>query len=152
ILQDIATSIVSRISVGYRVQEWKTSKDAQGQRVKTATRWQPAEISLTALAADPNARTRSRSMPEVTISDQIRAAAGLLGITGNLVDQLATRDGVTIEAARSELLAHLRETQPHIDGRASVERDEHEKLISRCANALAHHINPSIALRQESRP
>jgi hypothetical protein len=47
IVRDVADGIISRVSVGYSVQAWQTSKDAAGNRTKTATRWSPAEISFT---------------------------------------------------------------------------------------------------------
>ncbi len=119
VLADVASGIISRASVGYKVQSWSTTKDAQGNRVKTATRWQPLELSFTALAADPGAGTRSQqTMEPLTVPDQIRNAATLLGVTGEFVDQLCARADVTIEAARGELLRHLREQQPRIDGRS----------------------------------
>jgi hypothetical protein len=60
IVRDVADGILSRVSVGYSVQEWQTAKDAKGNRTKTATRWTPAEISFTAIGADP-ARARGPS-------------------------------------------------------------------------------------------
>jgi hypothetical protein len=157
VLADIASGVISRASVGYKVQSWSTSKDAQGNRVKTATRWQPLEISFTALAADPGAGTRSQQtmeQPLITIPDQIRNAAQLLGVTGEFVDQLSARADVTIEAARTELLAHLRAQQPRIDGRspAMITRDEHDSFLERAANAVAHRVRPSIKLRDDARP
>jgi phage head maturation protease len=173
IVRDVADGIISRVSVGYAVSRWATSKDSSGNRVKTATRWKPAEISLTAIGADPGARTRTADGQECDCEDpencecddnesedtmsasvphQIRSAATLLGITGDFVETLATREGVTLEAARSELLAHLGYATPHIDGRATVVRDENDGLMDRMANAVAHRVNPRIQLRDDARP
>jgi hypothetical protein len=184
IVRDVADGIISRVSVGYSVQEWQTSKDAKGNRTKTATRWTPAEISFTAIGADPGARTRAVSieiedsaetedecdcdpddpechcddeseddtMTKAAIPDQIRSAAHLLGISGDFVDRLATRSGVTVQSARSELLAHLGRSAPRIDGRASVLRDERDTFMDRMINAVAHRSNPSIPLREDARP
>jgi hypothetical protein len=184
VVRDVADGIVSRVSVGYSVQRWQTSKDANGARTKTATRWTPAEISFTAIGADPGARTRAvtievedsaeaedecdcppgtpedecqceKNESEGTMSaipDQIRSAARVLGIRGHFVEELATREGVTIESARSELLAHLSHSSPRIDGRASITRDERDTFLERMLNVVAHRVTPSIALREDARP
>ena len=182
IMRDVADGIISRVSVGYSVQRWDVAKDANGMRTKTAVRWTPAEISFTAIPADPHARTRALDEEEecdcppgtdpadceceenesedttmtksATVPDQIRSAATLLGITGEFVDGLATRADVTVEAARAELLTHLRTQQPRIDGRspAIVTRDEHDGFLERAANAIAHRVRPSIKLRDDARP
>ncbi len=177
IVRDVADGIISRVSVGYTVSQWSTSKDATGKRVKTATRWRPAEISLTAIGADPGARTRQAgdeeecNCPEGTdpedcdceeneegtmsaLPDQIRSAATMLGITGDFVETLATREGLTIEAARSELLTHLQQSQPRIDGRspAVITRDEHDGFLDRALNAVAHRVDGRVKLRDDARP
>jgi hypothetical protein len=161
IARDVADCIISRVSVGYSVQQWATSKDAAGKRTKTATRWTPAESSFTAIGADPGARNRSddredseecdcpegedcqceENESEGTMSaipDQIRSAAALLGIRGDFVESLAMRDGVTIETARSELLTHLQGSSPRIDGRASIVRDERVTFMERMLNVEGH--------------
>ena len=175
IARDVEAGIISRLSAGYKVSQWAVSKDSAGNRTKTATRWTPVELSFTAVAADPGARTRQAddeeecdcppgtppeechcdeeddtTMTKAAIPDQIRSAATLLGITGDFVETLATRDGVTIEAARSELLAHLGQSGPRIDGRATVQRDEHDDFTNRALNALAHRIDHRIELRADA--
>jgi hypothetical protein len=172
IARDVADGIVSRVSVGYSVQQWSVSKDGNGNRTKTATRWRPAEISLTAIGADPGARTRAADGEEecdcedpenctcdesedtmsASIPQQIRAAATLLGVTGDFIEQLATREGVTLETARSELLGHLQQQTPRVDGRAVIVRDEHDGFMDRALNAVAHRVLARIALREDARP
>jgi hypothetical protein len=176
IVRDVADGIISRVSVGYSVQQWLTSKDTNGNRTKTATRWTPAEISFTAIGADPGARTRAMedddecdcdpddpecdchdeeddmTMTKAAIPDQIRNAASVLGIRGDFVESLATRENVSIETARSELLTHLMQTSPRIDGRASILRDERDTFMERMLNVVGHRVNPSIALREDARP
>jgi hypothetical protein len=179
IVRDVADGVISRVSVGYSVQQWQTAKDSNGNRTKTATRWTPAEISFTAIGADPGARTRSDGgedseecdcppgTPEdecqcddeseegtmsASIPTQIRSAAALLGIRGDFVDQLANREGVTIESARGELLAHLQQSSPRIDGRASITRDERDTFMERMLNVVAHRVSPRIPLREDARP
>jgi hypothetical protein len=169
-----ADGILSRVSVGYSVQQWQASKDTK----KTATRWTPEKISFTAIGADPGARTRAEDAADPdecdcppgtpedecqceenesegtmsAIPDQIRSAAALLGIRGDFVDQLANREGVTIEAARSELLTHLQSISPRIDGRASIIRDERDTFMERMLNVVGHRCTPTIALPEDARP
>ncbi|HEY7334334.1 MAG TPA: prohead protease/major capsid protein fusion protein [Bryobacteraceae bacterium] len=175
IVKDIGDGIISRVSVGYSVQRWDVAKDASGNRTKTAARWTPAEVSLTAIPADPGARTRSAAndgeeddLPDeedddddeeddmktksATVPDQIRSAATLLGLTGDFVEGLATREGVTIENARAELLAQLQRQTPRIDARTSVTiaRDEHEGFLARALNAVAHRVAPGKVKLEES--
>jgi len=82
LVNDIKNGIVNRVSVGYSVQKWDTSKDAAGNRVRTARKWRPAEISLVGVGADRNARTRSSEviMEQQTLETQIRASGTLLGV------------------------------------------------------------------------
>jgi hypothetical protein len=178
IVRDVADGIISRVSVGYSVSQWTTSKDAAGNRVKRATRWKPAELSFTCIGADRGAHTRqaddsddcdcppgtdpedcecegeeeSEDTMSASIPMQIRSAATLLGITGDFVERLAAREGVTIEAARAELLGHLQQQQPRIDGRAVITRDEHDGFMDRALNAVAHRVNPRIQVRDDARP
>jgi hypothetical protein len=92
-------------------------------------------------------------MTKAAIPDQIRGAAALLGIRGHFVEELATREGVTIESARGELLSHLGNSTPRINGRASVLRDERDTFMERMANAVAHRCHPGgIQLREDARP
>jgi phage major head subunit gpT-like protein len=69
IWQDVRAGIIRNVSVGYTVQEWQVSIDpATGARTKTAIRWQPFEISLVPVPADPGATVRAK---EVTMPEQI---------------------------------------------------------------------------------
>ena len=56
--QDVADGIIRSVSAGYKVSEWKVTKEANG-RVKTAVRWAPIELSFVCIGADPGAKTRS---------------------------------------------------------------------------------------------
>ena len=151
---DVASGILRSVSVGYRVQEYKTEKASDGSRVKTAVRWSPVELSLVSLPADKGAKIRSGGNMEETLESQIRATGGLLGITGNFIDGLIARDGMTLENARGELLKHVREAAPRIDSRTTIEvtRDETDGFIERAANAIAHRVCPAIKLRDDARP
>jgi hypothetical protein len=69
IWQDVRAGIIRGVSVGYLVLDQKVSIDpATGVRTKTAIRWQPFEISLVPIPADPGATVRAK---EVTMPEQI---------------------------------------------------------------------------------
>lgn len=81
IVNDVRSGVINRISVGYSVSKWDTSRAADGKRTKTARSWRPAEISLVATGADRGARTRSsEEIMEQTLETQIRASGTLLGV------------------------------------------------------------------------
>jgi HK97 family phage prohead protease len=61
IVDDIKAGHIRGVSVGYRVMEWKDSTEG-GKRVRTATKWSPAELSIVAVGADPGATIRSKQM------------------------------------------------------------------------------------------
>lgn len=62
---DIRSGLVSSLSVGYVIQKHQRSGDTL-----TATRWQPHEVSLVAVPADPRAGTyRSKTMHEQDEND-----------------------------------------------------------------------------------
>jgi hypothetical protein len=155
LVQDVAAGIVSRVSVGYKVSSWRTDKDGAGHRTKTAVRWTPVEISFTALGADAGARVRSKKpMTQATTDqrEQIRNAARLFGIERPFVDQLLTRDGITIETARTEMLQHLQANAPRVDNRVTITRDEHDGFLERAANAVGHRVDSRVKLRDDARP
>ena len=67
ILRDIAAGVLRQISVGYTVLEWQLThaEDGQSPDTYTAIRWQPYEISIVTIAADPSVGI-GRSRPEPT--------------------------------------------------------------------------------------
>ena len=54
IAADIEAGVLRNISVGYVVSEWRET-DEKGVKRRTATRWQPMEISFVPIPADPGA-------------------------------------------------------------------------------------------------
>lgn len=67
VVQRIADGTVTGVSIGYRVAGWTEKQTSQG-RVKTPTRWQITEVTLTSNPADPSARIRQKGndMPDTT--------------------------------------------------------------------------------------
>lgn len=59
IVRDVQDGILRAVSVGYQVNEWKETRDADGTLVRTAQRWTPFEISLVPIPADASAQVRA---------------------------------------------------------------------------------------------
>ena len=67
IIQDILDGHLRGVSVGYVIHDWKETTEA-GQRVKTATRWSPVELSIVPIPADRQATIRGETMTAPTVS------------------------------------------------------------------------------------
>ncbi|MER8581733.1 Mu-like prophage major head subunit gpT family protein [Mesorhizobium sp. M1423] len=83
----VRDGMLSRVSVGYTIEEQKESKGSDGTSVLTATRWMPAEVSLVGVPADHNAKIRgipkmakaarrAAAVPPEDIEDDIDDDAG----------------------------------------------------------------------------
>lgn len=59
IATDLAAGTSPNVSVGYRVHAFVEGRDSQGRRTITVTDWEPFEISLVAIPADPNTHIRN---------------------------------------------------------------------------------------------
>lgn len=55
IWRDVRAGIIRHVSVGYSVDRWQETRDAEGNRVRTAVRWQPRELSFVPVPADAGA-------------------------------------------------------------------------------------------------
>lgn len=64
ILEDIAAGIIRNVSIGYTPLDGREGTGADGERVRTVTRWSLVEVSLVPVGADPAAKIRSgNNMP-----------------------------------------------------------------------------------------
>jgi hypothetical protein len=77
---DLAAGTAPAVSVGYRVYASAESRDQDGNLIITRTDWEPFEMSLVAIPADPNAHVRnmkgSTTMPNQNTSNQNANQAG----------------------------------------------------------------------------
>ena len=110
LVEDIGSGIVSSVSVGYEVGEWRDG-EANGQRTRTAVRWRPREVSFVPVPADPAARTRSRTPPpsserRADINRQIRSLAQRAGVASTVIDDLIDREA-SLDEARNALFDNL---------------------------------------------
>ncbi len=154
VVKDVQSGVIRRVSAGYTVEKWETSKRPDGTRVKTAVRWTPKEISFTALGADPAARTRSREINMTEeLQTQIRGIAVAVGVQSAFADDLIRRDMPLVEA-RAAMIAEAARSIPAIDGRAPavVTRDAGDGLIERMADALYFRVNPGHKPAADARP
>lgn len=106
VVQDVRDGILRSLSVGYAVDEWKSGKDASGQRTKTAVRWSVREASFVAVPADPTARTRATCSDEQVDTRAIRELGRRAGASVERIDTLIEL-GATIAQARDAFLNDL---------------------------------------------
>ncbi|MFQ3623608.1 MAG: prohead protease/major capsid protein fusion protein [Acetobacteraceae bacterium] len=66
IVADVRAGVLRYVSVGYRVTAWREGKDSSGRRTMTAAKWQPVELSLVPVPADPGALIRGAIVETVT--------------------------------------------------------------------------------------
>lgn len=60
VFQDVKDGVVRNVSVGYRVHKFEEQTATANQpTIRTATDWEPYELSLVPMGADPGARVRS---------------------------------------------------------------------------------------------
>ncbi len=123
IWQDVTAGILRHISVGYSVEEWADSTE-DGNRVRTATRWTPHEISLVPSPADPGATVRmeDNNMEHQTIAPEDTPAQTTITNDNAGTDNIQTRATINTEIRSIANVAGL--DQSFVDG-----------LIDRQANA-----------------
>ncbi len=69
---DLAGGVIRNVSVGYSVHASEETTSADGNAVITRTDWEPAELSLVSIPADPQAHIRSmkgKNMDKTAIND-----------------------------------------------------------------------------------
>jgi hypothetical protein len=113
IWQDVAAGILRSVSVGYSVDRWAESTNAAGERVRTAIRWTPREISFVPLPADAGATVRGENMPESITAPQHQPAREPAPATE---PTQATRNAPADPAPRHQ-------PAPATEGRAEINRE-----------------------------
>lgn len=172
----IEDGILRDLSIGYRVNKWRESKDATGTRIRTAIDFEIAEVSLVAMPADSGAQIRSDSMKtkkkvteevlednlEDTIEDApykvkvrsdiralVRAAKLPVEFADTLIDMEASVDEAK-DAVAERLQRRSRLTGLHIQ-QTAPSGDDPSVIMTRAADALASRVM-GIPPKDEAKP
>lgn len=175
--RDVETGVIRGVSIGYAVSAWREGRAADGTRTRTATRWQPREISFVPVPADAGACVRSESeltteaaaapaeqaqndqaaLNRAEVNRQIRELAGLARVEQGVTDGLIDR-GATVEQARAELFDALVQRSAggqqirHHRVEMGASGDDPAVRVERMAEALHCRINPAQRPSEQARP
>lgn len=158
IFNDVKAGVLRNISVGYLVHRWDVEAATKEKpERKTAVDWEPYEISLVAIPADPTAQTRSmpgqeQNMTQVQQNEQVLAERQRVA----LIDQLCSMhgidsgrrgawiaDGADVEDVKAAILAIRarvqQDTMIHVGGHggeSSMLRDASDALVRRAGERV----------------
>lgn len=159
LLQDIQDGMSLPISVGYRItQEESTEAEIGGVPTVRALKWQPIEISVVPVPADPGAKTRSEENPMPTENNEqrqaptniirertrifdIRHAGRLAGLEDTVIDAAIER-GDTVEAFRNAVFDTLVQRQsenstfPHVETPLTASGSRYDAQVNARQEAL----------------
>ena len=81
VVQDIREGIITKLSIGYRVNKFEEQKERfEDLPVLRATDWEPMELSFVAIPADDGAQARSEPTNELTECELITTEGGAMGL------------------------------------------------------------------------
>lgn len=121
VLADIGDGTIRGLSIGYSVAEWKETRE-NGQRVRTAVRWTPIEVSIVPVPADPAAHFRTspnlaeepnmqtqeqtaerpaETITRAQVNAEIRSIATTAGLTREWADQQIDAEATPEDARRA---------------------------------------------------
>lgn len=126
IFRDVAAGIIRNVSVGYQVKAWEWSP-AMGNTIPRAraTLWEPMEISLVPMPADPGAQVRSvdpePSPTAAGTAAQSERSSMAETVTTPAVDEAAIRTAAQ-EEARTAAQAQIQAERERISGITTVAR------------------------------
>ncbi|WP_294929270.1 HK97 family phage prohead protease [uncultured Paracoccus sp.] len=152
IFQRVKDGVIRHVSAGYAVQQWAETRNPDGTRVKTATRWRLLEISLVPVPADRNAIIhRNAEMPfdletRTALIETLRSACNLTAEWGEDLTAEAVSDDEVRESARE---AMSQRSAPRI--RVTRSHDDPAQIQTRAADALAYRMGGIAELPEGSR-
>lgn len=164
ILTDIADGTLRGLSIGYRVTSWSDSRE-NGQRVRTATKWEPLEVSIVPIPADAGAHFRNgeHDMPEngtqaldrASINAEIRSIAATAGLEQGWIDTQIDEEA-TADAARAAAFAAMQERSAQTatrTARAHVTFDHNDPQViaQRAGEAIFARSHPDHQLSEPAR-
>ena len=101
IFQDVKDGIRSLVSVGYRIHKLTQEKPGTSEEVHRAIDWEPLEISIVSIPADPSAGV-GRAMPEPVISLQAEVETKTKSMSATVVTAAPDLDVVRSDAITNE--------------------------------------------------
>ena len=147
IIEDIRNGVISHLSIGYEVAEWRDA-EGNGTRTRTAAKWIIRECSFVAVPADRNARTRSLASAggsgRAATNRAIRELCTRAGVDRSITDDLIDRE-CSIEDARGAVLDQLvtRGRTPIMTAHNSQTVDNPEVYTRAAGEALYVRVDPT---------
>ena len=173
---DVRDGVIRHLSVGYAVEQVKESRNAAGERIITAIRWQPRELSFVPTPADPGATVRTNEVnmdatetaapaadtaqnddtaiaARADANRRIRRLVEVTGLDRSVADDLIDRAAGDAEANRAVLDALIaRGSRPIVQTRILADHDAPEARAGRIAGGLYSRIDPAYAPAAAERP
>lgn len=165
VLSDIADGTLRGLSIGYSVAEWKEERRGN-ERVRTAVRWTPVEVSVVPVPADAGAHFRhgdatmldnqeNAPLTRAQINTEIRTIATTAGLTRDWADAQIDAEA-TIENARATAFEEMRRRsadQTTRTTRASIGIDNTDPTViaTRAGEAIYARAHPEHQLSDAAR-
>lgn len=150
VIRDLRDGILSNVSVGYSVSQWERREPANKGEVPllTAKRWEPMEVSLVPIGADPAAKVRSDERGELFESviinqqpepgmTQTASRTGAAGAADPVVDEdLHEQEDAAVAAETEGETPAETETRAAVQTEANVQADPGRNERERCQGIL----------------
>ena len=172
VLIDIGDGTLRGLSIGYTVAEWKEGRDGKN-RVRTATRWTPLEVSIVPVPADAGAHFRNGETimdpEEQTLENQedtarqtraqvnaeIRTIAQTAGLTRAWADEQIDAES-SLDDARQAAFDAMRQrssdTTRTTRATVNVDNTDPQVIATRVGEALFARSHPDHQLSDAARP
>lgn len=159
LFRDLEDGHVMGASVGYKItSQTKTEAPAGGTATIRATRWQPMEISVVSVPADPGASTRShesdadtttpaierQTMNRAEINAEIRSIAKATQLDSAWIDSQVDAEA-TVDQARAAAIEAMktRATTTPSNIKVGTDHTDPDAIRSAMSDALAHRLAPA---------
>lgn len=167
VLSDVADGTLRGLSMGYTVAEWKEERRGK-QRIRTAAKWTPIEVSIVPVPADAGAhfrngeqsmeneeqveeRTEEQVQTRAEMNAEIRTIAATAGMERAWIDEQIDAEATPDEARRAAFEAM--QTRSRSTTRATVGHDNNEpaQFVERMGEALFARSHPDHELSDPAR-
>lgn len=172
VLADIEDGTLRGLSIGYTVAEWQDKRDGKN-RVRTATKWTPLEVSVVPVPADAGAHFRTGETrmendeqtverPETTqretraqVNAEIRSIAQTAGLSRTWADEQIDADA-SADEARQAAFAQMQRRSAETTTRSTRVEITHdntapEVIATRAGEALFARSHPDHEIAPEAR-